>query len=399
MSRPPGFIPRAITPALRRLRAGFPVVALTGARQVGKTTLVRAEFPELPYVSLEPPDVRAEAVEDPRKFLARWPRGAILDEVQRAPDLLSYLQPLVDERPDELRFVLTGSQDFAVFQRVSQSLAGRVLSLELPAFTYREAFGDRRPPLDVVLTSGMFPPVHARGADFGAWLDSYVDTFLERDVRQVTLVRDLLRFRKFLQLCAGRTGQVLNVTRLANDADVTRVTVMEWMAILESHYVTWRLPPAVGSVRKRTIRASKLYFHDAGLAARLLGITGPEMLALHPLRGAIFETWVVSEIRKHFRNRGIRAPLGFWEPQGGRGVDLVIGREPVWSAVEIKTSVGYRPELVRGLRHWAEVFEAPEARAVLVHGAEESEPHRSPPTASFRDIESVVERILGATPG
>lgn len=398
MSRPPGFIPRAIAAALRRLRAGFPVVCLTGARQVGKTTLVRAEFPELPYVSLEPPDVRSEALEDPRKFLARWPGGAILDEVQRAPDLLSYLQPLVDERPDSLRFVLTGSQDFAVFQRVSQSLAGRVLSLELPAFTYREAFGDRRPPLDVVLASGMFPPVHARGADFGAWLDSYVDTFLERDVRQVTLVRDLLRFRKFLQLCAGRTGQVLNVTRLANDADVTRVTVMEWMAILESHYVTWRLPPAVGSVRKRTIRAPKLYFHDAGLVARLLGITGPEMLALHPLRGAIFETWVASEIRKHFRNRAVRSPLGFWEPRGGRGVDLVIGREPAWSAVEIKTSVGFRPELVRGLRHWADVFDAPEDRAFLVHGADESEPHRSPPTASFRDIESVVERILGAIP-
>lgn len=389
-------VPRTIAGGLRRLCRGFPVLCVTGARQVGKTTLVRSEFPHLPYVSLEAPDTRAEAVEDPRGFLARWRTGAVFDEVQRAPELLSWLQEIVDEQPGALRFVLTGSRDFAVLEVVTQSLAGRVLMVELSGFTYAEAYAGRRPPLDEVLTAGMFPPVHAHGADSGAWLDSYIETFLERDVRQVTLVRDLLRFRRFLRLAAGRSGQILNLSQLANDADLNRITAGHWLALLEAHCVVWRLPPAGTNFRKRVVKAPKLYFHDAGLVARLLGITSPQVLETHPLRGALFETWVVSEVRKHLRNRFLRPPFGFWEPRGAQGVDLVIGADPAWGAFEMKTAVGYRPELIRGLRHWSEVFGRPLDSAVLVHGAEESRPDRSPRVASFREVEPAVEGLLGA---
>jgi len=340
-------IERTLHSHLTDLAGRYPVLTLTGPRQSGKTTLCRMAFPEKAYVSLENPAQREFATDDPVGFLARHAEGAIFDEIQRVPQLASYLQGLVDEDPRPGRFVLTGSQNLALMDTVSQSLAGRTALVELLPLDLAELrrFPEPSSDLDRVLWTGGYPRIHERNLPANEWLSAYTATYVERDVRQLVKVGDLLLFQTFLRLAAGRTGQLLNVSSLAADCGVAPGTVRSWLAVLEASYVAFRLPPFHTNLSKRLIKTPKLYFYDSGLAASLLGIDAPEQIATHPLRGPLFETWVVSEVVKQHCHRGRRPRIYFYQERGRLEVDLVVEQGGRLHLVEIKAgrtpSAGY----------------------------------------------------------
>jgi uncharacterized protein len=344
-------IPRVLEARLRELAGKFPIVTVTGPRQSGKTTLCRAVFPGKPYVSLEAPDIQEYARRDPRGFLAERSEGAVLDEVHRVPELLSYLQPLVDERPDRGRFILTGSANFALLHSLGQSLAGRTALLELLPLSLEEIRRFPEPPGDLftLLWRGSYPALYDRGLEAGDWYPSYVATYLERDVRAILSVGDLLAFQTFLRLCAGRMGQLVNFSALAADAGVTHNTARSWLSVLEAGYVAWRLPPFHSNLSKRLVKTPKLHFVDSGLACYLLGIRSADQLRDHPLRGAIFETWVASEILKARVHRGLQPSLSFFRDRKGTEVDLVIEDGRALLAVETKSGQTIAGDFFAGL--------------------------------------------------
>jgi hypothetical protein len=332
-------IRRTAEARLRKLAKQFAAVTVTGPRQAGKTTLCRALFPEKPYVSLEAPDVRERAQRDPRGFLAAYRAGAVFDEVQRFPDLLSYLQGEIDARRGPGRFILTGSANFALLQSVSQSLAGRTALLTLLPFSFEEIgrTADAAPDLFEALCTGSYPAIWDQRVDAWEWLAAYVGNYVERDVRQVLNVGDLVSFQTFLRLCAGRSGQLLNLASLAADAGLASNTAKAWLSVLEASYIAFRLPPFSADLTSRLVKTPKLSFFDSGLMCYLLGIRRPEQLREHPLRGAIFETWVVSEIYKARVHRGLPATLSFFRDRKGLEVDLLVERALDLLAVEIKS--------------------------------------------------------------
>lgn len=364
-------IPRLLAATIQRLAQGFPVVVLTGPRQSGKTTLVRAIFPDKPYLSLENPDLRLFASEDPRGFLARYPEGAIFDEVQRAPDLLSYIQGLVDEQRTPGRYILTGSQNFALSRQVSQSLAGRAGIAQLLPLSGRELLAENllSTGLDHWLFTGGYPALRSTAVTASDWFAGYVATYLERDVRDLTSVRDLITFQRFLRLCASRTGQLLNLSSLATDCGIAQSTATAWLSILEASYIVYRLTPHFANFGKRLVKTPKLYFHDTGLAAFLLGIQTPEQLATHAARPALFETLVVSEYLRSRWNRGEVSNLYFWRDSSGNEVDLLLDEAGILQPVEIKSGQTVAADMFRTLKRW-QVISASTAQPCLVFGGE-----------------------------
>ena len=332
-------IQRDLLPILLRWAAAYPVVTLTGPRQSGKTTLCKAAFPGKPYVSLEPLETRAFALEDPRGFLAQYPDGVILDEVQHAAGLLSYIQDMVDRDPAPGRFILTGSQHFGLSEAVSQSLAGRTVILHLlpPSLGELRRFPAAPKDLFSTLFMGAYPRIHDQGIPPERWLADYVATYVQRDVRQVLNVGDLLSFNTFLRLCAGSTGQELNLSRLGADAGISQPTAKAWLSVLESSFLCFRLGPWHTNHRKRLVKAPKLHFYDAGLVCYLLGIRTPEQLETHPLRGSIFETWVASEVMKMHLHQGLEASAFHYREVSGLEVDLVIQGPDRTRLVEFKS--------------------------------------------------------------
>lgn len=366
-------IPRHALSTALRLARGFPVLAITGPRQSGKTTLAQAAFGEHPYVSLEDPAQRDFALIDPRGFLARYPQGAVLDEVQQAPELMSYLQGLVDARRRMGDFILTGSQQFGLMSRMTQSLAGRVGRIELLPLSLGEltAAGLRAADLDSQLWRGGYPPLYDRPLAPDDWFPNYIATYLERDVRQLLAVRDLTLFQRFVRLCAGRTGQLLNLSALAMDAGISHTTAREWLSVLEASYLVFLLPPYHRNFGKRLVKSPKLYFLDTGLAAALLGIKDAGTLNLHPQRGALFETMVVAEFVKQRFNRGRPADLFFWRDNTGHEVDLLFEVGNGLQAVEIKSGATLVTDWLKGLAKWR-AFAGDEALpGCLIHGGTE----------------------------
>jgi len=365
--------PRTLTTRLREAAAAMPVVTVTGPRQSGKTTLCQGTFPDHPHVNLELPDVRAFATADPRAFLAGYPDGAILDEIQRCPGLLSYLQDDVDRHRRPGRWILTGSQNLLLLEAVSQTLAGRTAILHLLPLTWPELQTfDRIPPtLDEVLLAGGYPRIFDQHVPYGEFLDSYLATYLERDVRTITNVTDLAAFQTFLSLCAGRTGQLLNLSALAADCGISQPTARAWLSVLEASFVAFRLPAWHGNLRKRLTRSPKLHFWDTGVVCRLLGIRDGQQLRTHPLRGAIFETWVVSEHAKRRLHAGIRGGIFHFRTQTGLEIDLVLEDGERWRLVEAKSGQTVDPDQAEGLVAAREILgDARVSEARLVHGGD-----------------------------
>lgn len=367
--------PRQARATLERLARGFPVLALTGPRQSGKTTLARATFPDKPYVSLENPDERDFAEQDPKRFLARFPEGAILDEVQRCPALLSWLQGVVDEHQVMGQFVLTGSAQFDLIAGMSQSLAGRVGRVELLPLSLADMQDGACLPstLDRLLLNGAYPAIHQGDLTANDWFPNYVATYLERDVRQIIAVRDLLQFQRFVRMCAARSGQLLNLAALGADCGISAVTAREWLSVLEASYLVTRLPPYFQNFGKRLVKSPKLYFLDVGLMAWLLGIRDEFSIATHAARGALFETWVVSEMIKQRFNAGQPADLYFWRDSAGHEIDVVFETPAGLQAVEIKSGSTFAADWVDGLKKWQKFTgDTPTLKPILIYGGTDS---------------------------
>jgi predicted AAA+ superfamily ATPase len=381
-------IPRALETALRDVARQYPVVTLTGPRQSGKTTLVREAFPSHAYASLEEPDVREYALADPRGFLGQFADRVILDEVQRAPDLFSYIQSLVDRNDDPGRYILSGSQNFLLLRSIGQSLAGRSAILHLLPLSLAELQGRPPLPLDAlgreipgesqvpdlmeVLFRGFYPRIHDKGLDPSTWHSGYYQTYVERDVREVLNVGDIEAFGRFVRLCAGRNGQLLNLTSLANDCGITHTTARRWLSILEVSFLVLLLRPYHANFGKRLIKSPKLYFLDTGLLCYLLRIQSPEDLRLHGSRGAVFESFVVADLLKNFLNRGREADLYFWRDSTGHEIDLVIDRGRERVAVEIKSAQTVAEDFFAGIDFWRKLVGDPEAPSALIYGGSRS---------------------------
>ncbi len=383
-------IARHLTSTLEQVATQSPVVTLTGPRQSGKTTLVKATFPEFAYVTLEEPDTRAFALEDPRGFLAQFAGPVVLDEIQRAPDLFSYIQPLVDERAEPGQFILTGSQNFLLLRSISQSLAGRAAILHLLPLSQRELLGRRRLNLASIgrnplrpsdneraklmstMFRGFYPRIHDQNLDPKRWLADYDRTYVERDVREIVNVGDLASFGRFLRLCAGRVGQLLNLSSLASDCGITHTTARRWLSILEASFIVTQLRPHHRNFNKRLIKSPKLYFLDTGLLCYLLGIDSPEHLLLHASRGAIFENFVLAELLKNGWNEGMEPRLAFWRDSHGREVDFILEHEGTLVAMEAKSGATITRDSFRGLEFWRTLTGDDRAPATLIYGGEES---------------------------
>jgi uncharacterized protein len=385
-----GMLPRILAKTLQAEAARMPVVTLIGPRQSGKTTLVRDTFPKHTYISLEQPDLRVEALEDPRAFLARFDRAVTLDEVQRAPDLLSYVQVAVDEDDRPGRFILTGSQNFLLMETVSQTLAGRTAVLHLLPFSLAELHGRRpvvpeklargRPRADAppprglweTLWTGFFPRIHDRHLPPNRWLAAYHRTYVDRDLREVLRVMDLDAFERFVRLAAARTGQVLNLTSLAEDAGISQPTAKHWLTALRVASLVALLPPHHANFSKRLRRRPKLHFLDTGLVCYLLGIRNPETLEHHPLRGAIFESYVVGELIKAFEHTGREAPLYHWRDATGHEIDILVDLGDRLLPIEVKSGITIPSDALDGLRWWTALPGNATQTGVIVHGGEEA---------------------------
>ena len=384
---------RKLTATLQRLAKTFPVIAITGPRQSGKTTLAKAVFADKPYITLEDPAERAFALEDAKGFLHRFRDGAIFDEAQRWPDLFSYLQGMVDEEPIPGKFILTGSQQFGLLAGVSQSLAGRVGMTALLPLSISElpAASQSSLSLDTLLIKGSYPALHVRDISPADWFASYIATYIERDIRQVLRVHDLSVFQRFVRLCAGRNGQLLNLNALAGETGVSQKTARSWLSVLESSYIVHLLPPYFRNFGKRLIKTPKLYFLDQGLACWLLGIRSHEHLALHPMRGAIFESFIISEFLKSRYNRGLPPDLYFWRDNNGLEADIVFERGTKLQPVEIKSGQTITGDSIRaGLK--AARFAGEEAlQPWLIYAGDDSYERNGVTIMSWRNCEQWAE--------
>jgi len=380
-------IKRTLSDKLLALARQFPVVSVTGPRQSGKTTLTRMVFRDYDYISLEDPDEREFAHGDPKGFLKRFTDGVILDEIQRAPALLSYIQGIVDSDRSPGRFVLTGSQQLRVMEKVSQTLAGRTAIVILLPFSLYELLGEpssdpwkidtlpdkrKKPPftLEKILYQGLYPRIHDKKLDAQDWLSAYYRTYVERDVRDIANIGNLETFQRFVRLCAGRTGQLLNHSSLASDCGVSHTTARHWISILQAGFIIHLLSPHHANFSKRIIKSPKLYFLDTGLLCYLLRIREPDDILVHAMKGAIFETFVVSELYKAFAHRGEMPPLYFWRDRTGHEVDIVVDTGKKLVPVEIKSGETIVSSLLDGLRYFVSLGSPASKTGVLIHGGD-----------------------------
>jgi predicted AAA+ superfamily ATPase len=339
---------------LRTLALSFKAIAITGPRQSGKTTLSKSLFPDKPYITLENPNDRNLALQDPVGFISAFPHGAILDEAQKAPELFSYLQGILDDKDEKGKFILTGSNNFLLLESISQSLAGRVGFLDLLPFSINESERTPQPPTSIEehLFLGGYPSVVHDRINPEAWFSSYVRTYVERDVRLVKNIADLNTFQRFVYLCAGRIGQQINLTSLGNDTGVDYKTVQSWLNILQASYIIYTLPPYYKNFNKRLTKSAKLYFYDTGLACYLLGIKNFNELINHGYRGALFENFIIVEMLKNRFNKGQRSNLYYWRDSSGNEIDVLIDQGSTQIPVEIKSAATLNMDFFKGLTYW-----------------------------------------------
>jgi uncharacterized protein len=380
-------IQRTLGNKTKSLAGKFPIIAITGPRQSGKTTLAKMIFRKHDYVNLEDPEERELATNDPRAFLKRFSGGVILDEIQKVPILFSYLQGIADAHDSPGRFVLTGSQQFQLLHKVSQTLAGRTAILNLLPFTVSELCrqkaldpyrfdlpsGMKKKPafnLETILFQGFYPRIHDKSLDARDWLSSYYKTYVERDVRDIINIGNLSAFQKFLMLCAGRAGQLLNLSSLAMDCGISHTTARQWLSVLQAGFIVFLLHPHYANFSKRIIKSPKLYFIDTGLLCYLLKMREPSDFLFHPLKGAIFENFVVSELYKTFSHMGEIPPLYFWRDRTGHEIDIVIDTGRKLIPVEIKAGETVSESFYSGLKYYMSFEGNISDTGVLVYGGE-----------------------------
>jgi uncharacterized protein len=397
--RPESFsaIPRQASALLARLALGFRVIVLTGPRQSGKTTLAQISFPGKPYVSFEDIEIRRRAELDPRGFLNMFPEGAIFDEVQRCPDIFSYLQTWVDTRQRAGDFILTGSQQFGLTAQITQSLAGRAAMVDLLPLSLAEIRASPQPfstkaqtrqDLWQLLWQGGYPVLHQQGSGLNPndWYASYVATYVQRDVRQISGVQDLAAFERFVLLCAGRVGQLLNLASLASDCGISANTAKDWMSVLEASYIIRLVQPWHENFGKRLVKMPKLYFLDTGLLCHLLRIREPLALAQHALRGPIFESWVISETLKWRMNRGLSLDVYFWRDNHGTEIDLVFPHEGLLYPVEIKSGQTFSADWLAACQKFVKYAGPRCGTPCIVYGGDESFEFLGKPVRSWMSL-------------
>lgn len=350
----------------------FKVVAVTGPRQSGKTTLVKKLFPTKPYVNLENPDVRQFSIDDPRAFLSQYPDGAILDEAQRNPELFSYLQEIVDNNSQKGQYILTGSNNFLLNEKISQSLAGRVAYLSLLPFSMKEieSYFPEKTENEHIL-QGFYPPIYDQQLPYNEWIPNYIRTYIERDVRQIKNITDLLVFERFLRLLAGRTGQELNYSSLSVEVGVDVKTIQSWIGILESSFIIFLLRPYYKNYNKTIVKRPKLYFYDSAIACSLLQIKTVDHLTNHPLRGALFECFVVAEVVKKQINENDDIKLYFWRDKTGREVDLIMDTPTETIPIEIKAGKTIHQEFFKNLKYWMKLSGEKKGKAIYAGDMEQ----------------------------
>ncbi len=369
-------IPRALSPIILEDSGHYSVIGLLGPRQSGKTTLARNLFPEKRYLNLEDPEQRAFAADDPRGFLADRGHGIIIDEFQRVPDLLSYIQTITDEEKVAGQFILTGSQNFLMMEQISQSLAGRISIFTLLPLSLAELGGLQREDasLSDVLFHGFFPKLYAEKMDPGRYYQNYVRTYLERDVRLLKNIGDLSLFRDFLLLCAGRTGQIVNYSSIGDDLGISHNTVKSWMTVLETSNLIYRLRPFYKNFSKQIVKSPKIYFCDSGLLCYLLGIENPDSITRHFLKGGIFENFVIGEFLKHRYNRGGEANFYFWRDKSGHEVDLLFEEGLSRKIIEMKAGRTISGDFFKGLDFYGGIDpRCPPENRYVVYGGNENQ--------------------------
>ena len=368
------YIVRNIEKQVRELAKQYPFVAVTGPRQSGKTTLVKTVFKDYDYVSLEELDNREFATRDPRGFIATYPKKVIIDEVQRVPNLLSYLQVHADTVGAEGMYILTGSQNFSLIQAIDQSLAGRVALMTLLPLSHDEIVrgGLCSKTVDEEMFRGCFPRIYNKGISPTTFYSNYTKTYVERDIRTLKNITDLSTFVRFLKLCAGRIGQLLNMSSLANDCGVSVPTVKAWISALEASYVIMLLKPDYNNFSKRLVKTPKLYFCDTGLACSLLEITSAKQLATHYLRGGLFENLVIVDYLKNALNEGRTPEMSFWRDNNGNEVDLLIRENGIQQAVEIKSGQTYNSDFFKGLKYWSQLSGATIESTTVIYAGDNS---------------------------
>ncbi|HEY5407780.1 MAG TPA: ATP-binding protein [Ginsengibacter sp.] len=363
-------IERSILPEAELLSRQFRALSIIGPRQSGKTTLSKLLFNAKPYVSLENPATQAKAMEDIASFLKQFPNGAILDEVQRVPDIFRYLQELLDNKSQRCQFILTGSNNFLLQEQISQSLAGRIGYLQLLPLSYAELKNAKIESNSIskhMLTGG-YPEIWDQQLIPSKWMASYVQTYVQRDVRLLRNITNLGDFNRFISLCANRAGQLINREEMARSIGVDTKTIQAWLSVLESSYIIYLLQPWYNNLNKRIIKTPKLFFYDTGLLCYLLRITSQSMLEKHSFYGNIFENWIITEIKKNRFNAGINEGLYFFRDSTGNEIDLLIETEGSTLAVEIKSSKKINSGMLRGLRYWKKNNSA--AQGLLIYSGE-----------------------------
>jgi len=361
-------IKRDILPELFLAAKKYPVVTITGPRQSGKTTLAKTAFPKKPYLSMEDPDVRNAALSDPRAFFSGLKTGAIIDEIQKAPELLSYIQGIVDNSNRAGQFILTGSQQFEVVSRVAQSLAGRTAMLKLLPFTIKELSNLRRfNSVDEYLLNGFYPRVHDKKIEPVKAYKDYFETYIQRDLRQLINVKDLNLFQKFVRLCAGRIGSIFIASNLANEVGVSVTTIQSWLSILEASYIVFLLQPYYENIGKRLIKSSKLYFYDVGIASYLLGIENLSQVQRDPLRGGLIENLVLMELVKQRYNSGRDHNMYFFRDSHHNEVDIIFKSAHMLIPYEIKSAQTFHPDFMKTLQYLSDLFPGRVKNGYLVY--------------------------------
>jgi len=388
-------VPRSLGDKIMSLSRSFPIISLTGPRQSGKTTLVKALFPDYSYVNLENIDDRSAAEEDPVRFLRfQSEKGKIIDEAQKVPALFSYLQGIVDESKEMGKFVLTGSQNFLLLESITQSLAGRVAVCHLMPFGLPElSRADILPAdLDTMLYSGCQPVIYDRNVPPEDYFPSYIQTYIERDVRSIQNVGDLSTFQRFVKLCAGRVGQLLNLSSIGNELGINYKTVRSWISILEASFIVFLLRPHHQNFNKRVVKQPKLYFYDTGLLCALLGLRDSDQLNAHYLRGNIFESFVVSEYVKMRYHAGLRPNAFFWRDNTGHEIDLLLEEGLHLRAVEIKSGETLNDTFFKGLQYFKRISGLPEDCFHLIYGGDKNLSRKHGEVFGWRNIEALPHR-------